>query len=181
MAIPAGTYDLTPEHADLLLKTYTEGAAAAMGHNLTLRVGSWSATVDVGASAAESHLLVTADLTSIEVIGGSGGATPLTASNKRDICKNAAKSLGSATHPQLTFTSTGLSGNWADAVVSGELTAHGQTHPVQLVLDEPEPGTARLHGSIVQSDFGIKPFSTMLGTLRLRDAVDVEVEVAFSD
>jgi hypothetical protein len=31
--------------------------------------------------------------------------------------------------------------------------------------------------SIRQSDFGIKPFSAMLGALKVADAVDVEVDV----
>lgn len=181
MAIPPGTYELTAEHADLLLQTFTEGAAAAMGHNLTLGVQSWSATVEAGSSPEESRLEVTADLTSLAVLGGTGGATPLTESNKRDILKNAAKSLGSAAQPHLRFTSTGMTGTWADAVVTGDLTVHGSTRPIELSVAETQPGTAHVRGSVVQSDFGIKPFSTMLGTLRVRDAVDIEVEVVFEE
>ena len=54
----------------------------------------------------------------------------------------------------------------------------GQTRPVTLDLTGSPDG--RLKGSIavVQSQFGIKPFSAMMGALKVKDEVEVSFDVA---
>jgi hypothetical protein len=39
----------------------------------------------------------------------------------------------------------------------------------------------RATATVVQSDFGIKPYAAFLGALRVRDAVDVEVELDLAE
>ena len=50
MSIPEGSHTVGPSNGSLKVKTGKEGAAAKMGHNLTLVVNSWEATVEGGDS-----------------------------------------------------------------------------------------------------------------------------------
>jgi polyisoprenoid-binding protein YceI len=65
-------------------------------------------------------------------------------------------------------------------IVQGDLTIVGATRPAELIV---VVGliASRLRGTVtttvVQSSFGIKPYSAMLGALRVRDAVEVRAEV----
>ena len=40
-----------------------------------------------------------------------------------------------------------------------------------------QPTTRTVTTTVVQSSFGVKPYSAMLGALRVRDAVEVRAEV----
>ena len=62
-------------------------------------------------------------------------------------------------------------------MVAGTLTLHGQTRPLRLQVSRTPDGRYRASTSVVQSQFGIKPYSGMFGTLKLRDAIDVEIDV----
>jgi hypothetical protein len=44
---------------------------------------------------------------------------------------------------------------------------------------QPDGNTARLKGKvpIVQSNFGVKPFSAMMGALKVKDEVEVDLDV----
>ncbi|MBK6886074.1 MAG: YceI family protein [Tetrasphaera sp.] len=180
MTIPPGEYVLGPDNAALLLHTRTDGVAAAMGHNLTIEATSWSASVAVGDTPAASSLSARAELTSLSVLAGEGGAKPLTEGDKVKILENAAKTLESAKHPTVEFVADAIEGDWTSAVVHGRLTLHGRTQALDLDLDSPDPGSVRLRGMLSQKAFGIKQFSTLMGTLKLHDEVTVEVTVPFA-
>jgi polyisoprenoid-binding protein YceI len=64
--------------------------------------------------------------------------------------------------------------------VAGNLSIGGQSRQVTLDLTiEPGGDSAQLKGRvpIVQSNFGIKPFSAMMGALKVKDEVEVDLEV----
>ena len=50
MTIQAGTYKLGPDNASLVVETGRTGAAAKAGHDLTIDVTSWEATLEIGGS-----------------------------------------------------------------------------------------------------------------------------------
>ena len=66
-----------------------------------------------------------------------------------------------------------LSGNKAN--VSGDLTIQGNTQPAQVQLNITD---TKVTGStsLTQSKFGIKPFSAMMGALKVKDNVEIEFE-----
>ncbi len=184
MPIPPGDYELLPEHATLTVFTGREGMAASVGHDLTLEVGHWTAAVHIDEDLAACTLAVTADLSTLEVVEGIGGAMPLTSDNIADIEKNARKALAADRYPALTFTSTSVTGTWDAATIHGELTLHGQTAPQDLTLNRVgRVGNDqwRVSGEVVQSRFGIKPFSAFLGALKVKDEVRFEVVAAFGE
>ncbi len=170
MPIEAGTHTIGPSNGSLKIKTGREGAAAKMGHDLVLGVGSWEATVEGGDSPSFS---LTADPGSIEVLEGSGGAKPLSDKDKGDIKKSiAGKVLGSS---QITFSSSAVEDNGANMTAKGDLDIAGKSVPVTVPLSA---NGGKLSGSVKlsQSDFSIKQFSAMMGALKVKDSVEVVVE-----
>src|ERR1035438_8739067 len=88
----------------------------------------------------------------------------ITGANIRD------KVLNTAKHPEISFRSTLIAGDATAATVTGDLTIAGSTRPVQLRLTA-HPDADRVTGaaSIVQTNHGIKPYSAMFGTLKVKD------------
>ena len=166
MSIEAGTHKIGPSNGSLKVKTGKEGAAAKMGHNLTLGVNSWEATVEGGDSPS---IKLTADPNSVEVVSGEGGAKPLGDKDKADIKKTIdGKVLGSS---QITFTSSEVT----DSEAKGDLSIAGKSSQVSIPISV---SGDKISGSttLSQKDFGIKPFSTMMGALKVTDQVTVEFE-----
>ena len=166
MSIPEGSHTIGPSNGSLKVITGKEGAAAKMGHNLTLDVKNWEATIEGGDSPS---IKLTADPSSVEVESGEGGAKPLGDKDKKDIKKTIDnKVLGSQ---QISFTSSEVS----DSEAKGELSIAGSSSQVSVPLNV---SGDKISGSIDlnQKDFGIKPFSTMMGALKVTDQVTVEFE-----
>ncbi len=85
--------------------------------------------------------------------------------------------------PLIVFNSRRISvdgrkGNAGTVTIEGELTLHGRTRPmtirVSATLDASGRLTARGSFSLNQTDFGIEPVTAGGGTVRVRDAVDVQ-------
>jgi hypothetical protein len=174
-----GNFQLGPDTGRIVLKTGRAGLAAMAGHDLTLEITSWSAQVEVpdedagGVTAAT----VTArlDLGSLAVREGSGGAKPLTDSDRRDIKKTIGGILGDG---EASFTSSRIVRSGASGgAIEGTLTIKGKSQPVRLQVTEPQPGKYRGSATIQQTAFGIKPYTGLFGALKLRDEVGVEFEV----
>ena len=154
----------------VLVRTGVEGAASRMGHRLVLSVQTWSATVGLAAGQPVT-VAFRADLTSLKVRSGSGGVTPLTPVDKQVILRNAAKTLDVSRYPEVVFDGEVLPGY----LVSGELTIHGRTQPLQAQIAIAD-GRASAAIPVLQSDFGVKPYSLMLGQLKVADEVIVEID-----
>jgi hypothetical protein len=60
------------------------------------------------------------------------------------------------------------------ARLDGELSLHGRLRPLTVALSHGRPAWTA-EASIHQPDFGVKPFTAMLGTLRI--SADVRVRV----
>lgn len=163
----------------LRVRTGVAGSAAAMGHNLVLVVEDWAMDLRMRRGVPTS-IALTAELASLRVESGSGGIKPLTARDRDTIRGNALGALQAGEHPQVTFRSTAIRTAQEAMHVEGTLTIHGHSRP--LVVDvaiERRDGRVRAHCEVPvrQSEFAVKPYSTMLGQLRVADEVQVDVEV----
>ncbi|MGH7759775.1 MAG: YceI family protein, partial [Candidatus Dormibacteria bacterium] len=59
----------------------------------------------------------------------------------------------------------------------GELTIRGQTRPVRLRAAVDHSGRLQGSATLVQSEFGIRPYTAFLGALRLADQVQVRFQL----
>jgi len=170
MAIQAGTYKLGPENASLHVETGRNGAAAKAGHDLTIDVQSWEATLEVGDS---SSLQLSADPTSLHVREGKGGMQALKDDDKADIRKTIDKDI--LKQKGISFQSTSVEAAGEGLKVTGDLEMGGKTKPVTFDLSE-SGGTLTGDTVVKQSDWSIKPYSALFGALKVNDEVKVVVE-----
>jgi polyisoprenoid-binding protein YceI len=173
-----GSYLVGPASGRLLVKTARTGLGAKAGHDLTIEVTRWRANVVVdAASPASSSVTVEVDVDSFEVREGTGGVKPLTDADRADIKGTLrGKILNTRQYPTITFTSSRVHGTAESFRIDGDLTIVGVTRPVTI---EGQLGAGRAHGSavIVQSQWGIRPYSAFFGALKLRDEVEVQFDL----
>ncbi|MDR3034597.1 MAG: YceI family protein [Kitasatospora sp.] len=181
MTVPAGRHEVGADRDRLVLRTSRDGLAATVGHDLTIEVTRWSGTITVAENSAVTALDVRIDLTSLAVRSGTGGVKPLTDRDKREIVSNARRTLGADRHPAATFTGAKFAPDaGGGGTISGTLTLAGRSAPAELRVTEAGPGRYRATATVVQSDFGIKPYRGFFGALKVSDPVRVEADVDLS-
>lgn len=169
-----GSFRLGPDSGRVVIKTGRAGLAARAGHDLTIEVTRWSATVTVpGDGVAAAEVAAELDLGSLAVLEGTGGAKPLSDKDRRDILNTAGKILGRGT---ARFTSTRIIPAASGGAIEGTLTLNGTTRPARLQLVSRGPGQYRGTATVRQTDHGITPYTGFFGALKLKDEVTVEVE-----
>jgi hypothetical protein len=169
------THALGPENGTLFVKTGRTGAAAKAGHNLVIEVTAWQATLEVG---EEPSIVLSVDPTSLQVREGTGGMQALGDDDKASIAETIDDEV--LKRQGIGFRSTSLQIEGGRVGVEGELTLVGATCPLAFDLTLAD---GRLGGTVVvkQSDWGISPYSTLFGTLKVVDEVEVVVDVALPD
>jgi polyisoprenoid-binding protein YceI len=176
MNLQAGTHKLGPDNASLTVKTYREGVAAKVGHDLIIEVQQWEATLELAADEAQSRLELSADPASLHPREGVGGVKPLTDKDRNDIRGNiTGKVLG---NDPIGFRSTAVEGGQAGGRLSvqGELTINGETRPASFEVEVGTDGRATGTTELVQSEWGIKPYRGLMGALKVRDSVEIVFE-----
>jgi len=170
-----GTYALGPENGKLLVRTGKRGAAARAGHDLVIDVTSWKATVQLGTEPADALLELTADSHSLRVLEGSGGAQSLGDDDKTGIQQTIDEEVlkGSAIAFRSTAVQAAPDGRLS---VRGELELAGASHPIAFELQLADDGRLTGRASVKQSDWGMKPYSTLFGTLKVNDEVVVQID-----
>ncbi len=157
--------------------SYKDGMGAKLAHDLVLKASRWSGTLNVDDNPSACSASVTVDPRSIEIVDARGGVKGLSDKDRRDIDKNInEKVLETGKFPELKFESTSVSGSEPNLTVAGNMTIKGTTRPVNVDLNV-NGTTVTAQTSISQKDFGIKPFSAMMGAIKLRDDVDFELTV----
>jgi polyisoprenoid-binding protein YceI len=179
VSISAGNYTFGPDDGRLLIGTTRSGFGAKAGHDLTIGVTRWrgEATVDP-ADPANCSVTVEVDAESFEVQGGTGGVKPLTSSDREEIERIVREKIMLAErHPTISFRSARVEGTAESFRVEGELTKVGVTRPVTVQGSWAE---GRVHGSatIMQSRWGIRPYSAFFGALKVSDEVEVRFDLA---
>jgi polyisoprenoid-binding protein YceI len=169
-----GSFRLGPDSGRVVIKTGRAGLAARAGHDLTLGLTRWSATVTVPADGvAGAEVTAELDLGSLTVLEGTGGAKPLSDKDRRDILNTAGKILKGGT---ARFTSSRIIPAASGGAIEGNLTLNGTTKPARLQLVSRGPGQYRGTATVRQTDHGITPYTGFFGALKLKDEVTVEVE-----
>lgn len=159
------------ETGALEVRTGVAGRSARLGHRLVLAARTWKAVVDFDGDVPAS-LVVTVDAASLEVVSGEGGVTPLTAPERAVATANAHRSLDVKANPAIEYRSTSIEPSDKGFRVRGELTLRGATRSCDLALGR-EGAELATSVPVRQTDFGIKPFSLMMGTLKVADEVTI--------
>lgn len=85
--------------------------------------------------------------------------------------------LDSTKYPEIRFHSTKVAPAGANTwTVTGDLTLHGQTHPVSVSVKK-EKGAYTGSVKLKQTDFGIIPVAIAGGTVKVKDELKLDFEV----
>ena len=180
MALPTGRYRLGTESGRIVLHTFRDGLAATAGHDLVIELPRWSGELVVDDDKTPESLEVRIDLGALTVLEGSGGLKPLTDRDRREIAATARRQLSTDQHPEAVFTANRFVMSGDNGVIEGNLSIRGVTRPLRLQVSQPEPGSYRGTGTLVQSAYGIKPYTGFFGALKVRDTVDIEVNAVIT-
>jgi len=169
--IQAQSRAIDAERSTLTVRVFKAGLFSFAAHDHEIQAPITSGSV-VEAGNASVELAV--DARRLKVLD------PQLAADKRaEVQKtmHSAEVLDSAQFPDIRFRSIAIEkkgeGNWT---VHGELTLHGQTHPVEVSVSG---GSGHYRGSSTfkQKLFGIKPVSVAGGTIKVKDEVKIEFEI----
>jgi len=173
MSIPPGTYELGPQNARLLVDTRRSGAAAKAGHDLTLEVTAWKGTLRIGEEPSDTAVALQADGSSLRVRQGRGGMQKLDDDDKQNIQQTIDDEVLRST--SIDFRSTTVEGDpeTGTLLVRGELGFAERANPIEFELKPGDDGRIAGRATIRQSDWGIEPYSTLFGALKVADEVEV--------
>jgi len=158
--------------------TFKEGLLASAAHDLRLRFERFTCRLDGAA------LKVVIDLNSLRVDGPvRGGVVDAGAydAHRRDEIERAARKqvLRTERFPAAEFTgqATPRQGGFD---VHGALALAGRAGPLAFAVTE-DQGAYRAAFELRPSQWGIAPYSALLGTIRVQDRVRIELAVGETD
>lgn len=161
--------------AECLVFTFKEGLLSPVAHDLKLRVLSFGISVD----SARGEVSARFDPASLEVVcarsAGEDRPDLLQPKDVADIHRYLRQDvLETDKHREIRFASDLVEVEDGLATVYGSLSLHGVTRSVHLVARTVESRWVT-EVSLQQPDYGIRPFSAMLGTLRIKPEVTVRI------
>ncbi|HEX5254662.1 MAG TPA: YceI family protein [Mycobacterium sp.] len=171
-------WTIGPADGELLLHTGVAGRAARMGHRLTIAMTHWRATVRWADSRPVSAELAV-DTDSFEVLRGDGGVKGLSGAEKALVRSNALKSLSSSRFPQIRYIADSIEKADDGYRLSGvlQIREESRDHVIDVHTEDLEDSwRMSVESTIRQSDYGIKPYSLLMGSVQVAD----EVSLTFS-
>src|SRR6185312_2796848 len=157
-ADPVATFDA--DAVDCRVSVFVDGLASSFGHDAVLRVTSLS--LDVG---DDDGITADFDAGSLRVVDD------ISDSNRAEIEKNAVKTLEAQKYQRIEFRSVSVKRDGDRARIEGDLTLHGVTNSITVnAQNDGKNWNAKI--TLDQRDYGIKPFSAMLGALKIKPNVE---------
>ncbi|MBS2031800.1 MAG: YceI family protein [Deltaproteobacteria bacterium] len=164
---------VTERDGEVRVFTFKEGVLSAVAHDLEIAVERFRFEWD----DARTRVTATFDAKSLRVLHAIVRGAPSSALSDRDKRKIEDNLRDDVLHvkrfPEIRFQSTRIDG----LRVEGTLTLHGTTRAIATELRQ-EGGKLIADVPLNQPDFGITPYSAMLGTLRVQAGVRVKIVVS---
>ena len=146
-----------------------------MGHRLTIAMKRWQASVGwAGAEPVSAELVVEVD--SFELLRGEGGVKGLSGPEKVLVKSNALRSLDAGHYPEIRFTSDAIDKADDGYRLTGKLHIRGKSrdHVIDLRTEDlGESWRMSAESNVRQTDYGVKPYSLLMGSVRVADEVSL--------
>ena len=115
-------------------------------------------------------------LRSLRVLEGTGGVQALDDDDRAGIEQTIDEEVLAGTPIEFRSTTVEFGADGGPTRVEGELELAGQRHPIIVELAAGEDGRLTGTATVRQSDWGMKPYSALFGTLKVADEVEVAIE-----
>lgn len=167
----AGARDIDTVKSVLTVRVYKSGLFSAFAHDHEIRAPLQSGTFDEQKRTVEFKVKA-AELKVLDPDGSDSERSQV------QHTMESPKVLDPDKFPEISFHSTSIEaagpGKWS---VQGDLTLHGQTHLIKVVV-EGANGHYRGSSQFHQTGFGITPITIGGGSIKVKDEVRIEFDVA---
>ena len=161
-------------YSTLKVSVYKSGLFSAFGHNHEIAAPIEQGSVSVNPASVEFRVVAC----KLRVLDPDVSADERA---KVQMTMEGPEVLNCARFAEIRFQSTAVQrvavGQWT---VRGNLTLHGQTHPVSVAVAQ-KGGRYRGSASVKQRDFGMTPVSVAGGTVKVKDEVKIEFEIQLAE
>lgn len=186
MALKAGNYNLNANSGKLFVYTFKEGFLSAIAHDLLIDVTNFTIKPiipDTGVQSASIEAEIQANSLKVVCAMKDGRENPaaLKEKDKADIEEATFKDvLHPSKYPTINFRSSNIQEKDGVYHVKGELILHGVTRPIEFDAKTTTGTDLKGKFTICQKDFGIKPYRAMLGTLKVKNEIDITFDLSLS-
>ena len=168
--------DFNASNAECVIFTYKEGLLSAVAHDLRIQVNDFTVEID-----EQKSVCATFNASSLRVVNavhnGADNPGALSDGDKKKIEESIVKDvLHSSRFPKIEFRSESVEPGNGGFQIDGKLTLHGTTRSVPVNVRE-EDNRYVAEVALNQPDFGVKPFSAMFGTLKIKPEIKVRISL----
>jgi polyisoprenoid-binding protein YceI len=163
---------IDPSASTLSVKVWKTGLFSAFAHNHDISAPIASGSVSEGEKASVKFVV---NARGMKVLDPEASA-----STRAEIEHNMLSDqvLDTQKYGEIAFESTSVQSEGNRGYkVSGKLTLHGQTHPVQVEVKQTGDGKYAGAVKLKQTAFGIQPISIGGGAIKVKDEVDVSFSI----
>lgn len=158
--------------------TYKEGLLSPLAHDL--RIGVQSFMIEVG--GGEHFITASFDARSLKVdctvVDGHERPDLLTEADREKINGSIIKEvLQPDRYPLISLVSSSVTGGDSKYAVSGVLTLQGQTKEISFTVRKEDGSHYTSDIELHLPDFGIKPFSTLFGAVRIKPDILIHIRI----
>jgi hypothetical protein len=164
--------------ADCFVFVYKDGIFQPLGHDLKIRVTSFTVDIDEATYRTIAWFDPRSLRAECAVRGGIDRPDLLSEKDREEINDHIIRDVFDAQHyPDIGFTSRAVAREDDTARLTGDLLLHGRKKEITVISRT--VGARRIaEATVFQPDFGIRPFSAFFGTLKVKPSVLVQVIVA---
>lgn len=186
----AAHYQVVDDGTRVYARVFRAGSLATLGHNHVVAFHDVRGDVFLAAEVGDSlfDLVVSparavVDPADLRANQGSDFQTDISETARTRTRRNmlGEKVLDVERHPYVVVSSSAIEGSFADPSVTLDVTLKGVARQVTIPVSLERSGdrlVAEGRFELLQSDFGIEPFSVLGGALQVEDRVEVVFSVA---
>jgi hypothetical protein len=172
------TYDAS--NAECMVYSFKDGLLSKIAHDLKHRVTNFTLRVDEKTRKIEADIDARSLRVECVMKDGVESANGLSADDKKKIEQQVIDDvLHADVHPRIRFQSTTVNETADGVEIQGTLALNDRTGAVSA-QGRRVNGHYEVEFKIHQPDFGIKPFSAMMGTLKIKPDVVIRMVVPAS-
>jgi polyisoprenoid-binding protein YceI len=177
MSLKQGSYSLNSKSGNLNVYTFKEGLLSKLAHDLLIDVTDFKINLDVPeAGFTSGSLEMEIQANSLKVVCALKDGERTDALKEKDIADIEKDMSGKVLHPDkyptVNFRSKTIQEKDGGYKINGDLSLHGVTNSIDFDI---ETNGVNLKGMItlLQTDYGIKPFKAMMGTLKIKNEINI--------
>ncbi|GAX61482.1 hypothetical protein SCALIN_C22_0196 [Candidatus Scalindua japonica] len=184
MSLKAGSYGFDTNSGNLYVYTFKEGLLSKLAHDLLIDVTDFKVNLDVPEAGFESGSMeMQAQGNSLKAICALKDGEKTDALKEKDIADIekdiGAKVLHPDKYPTVNFSSKSIQGKEGGYRINGDLSLHGVTKSIDFDIDT-SGGNLKGMITLQQKDYGIKPFKAMMGTLKIKNEINIGFDLSIS-